>query len=49
MQPVSKQRIRKHVSTTELLLETVPSIRPVQSGYKEEIWGNQFSSELALS
>jgi hypothetical protein len=43
MQPVSTQRIRKHASTTtELLLETVFSIRPVQSVYKEENWGNQF-------
>jgi hypothetical protein len=41
---VALQRIGKHASTTiELLLETVFSIRPVQSGYKEENWGNQFS------
>jgi hypothetical protein len=38
MLPVSKQRIGKHASTTmELLLETVFSIRSVQSGYKEEV------------
>jgi hypothetical protein len=44
MQLVSKQRIGKHASTTiELLLETVVSIRSVQSGYKEENWSNQFS------
>jgi hypothetical protein len=39
MQPVSKQRIGKHASPTiELLLETVFSIRSVQSGYTEKIW-----------
>jgi hypothetical protein len=44
MQPVSKQRFGKHASTTtELLLETVFSIRSMQNGYKEEKWGNQFS------
>jgi hypothetical protein len=44
MQPVSKQRISKHVSATmELLLEMVLFIRSVQSSYKEENWGNQFS------
>jgi hypothetical protein len=44
MEPISKQRIGKHASTTtELLLETVFSFRTVQSGDKEENWGNQFS------
>jgi hypothetical protein len=43
MQPVPRQRIGKRASTTiELLLETVYSTRSVQSGYKEENWGNQF-------
>jgi hypothetical protein len=37
MQPVSKQRIGKDISTTiELLLETAFAIRSFQSGYKEE-------------
>jgi hypothetical protein len=37
MQPISKQLIGKHASTTiELLLETVISIRSVQSLYKNE-------------
>jgi hypothetical protein len=44
MEPVSKQRIGKHASTkTELFLETVFSIRFVQSDYKEKSWGSQFS------
>jgi hypothetical protein len=44
MQSVSMQRICKHASTTtELLLGTVFSTRSVQSGYKEENWGSQFS------
>jgi hypothetical protein len=41
VQPVSKQRIGKHSSTTiELLLEMVFSTRTVQNGYKEDNWGN---------
>jgi hypothetical protein len=41
MQPISKQQIGKHASTTtELLLETVFSIRSVKNGYKEDNWGN---------
>jgi hypothetical protein len=44
MQPTSKQQIGKHAPTTiELLLETVFSIRSMQSGYKEENSGNQLS------
>jgi hypothetical protein len=44
MQPISKQQIGKHAfATIEILLETVFSIRSVQSGYIEENWGNQFS------
>jgi hypothetical protein len=44
------QRISKHASTTkELLLETAFSIRSVQSGYKEENWGNHFSCQLKAS
>jgi hypothetical protein len=49
MQPVFKQRIGKHASTIkELLLETMFSIRPIQSGYKEENGGTQFSRGLAV-
>jgi hypothetical protein len=45
MQPVSKQLIGKHASTTiELLLETVFSIRSFQSGYKEDNWGSVVES-----
>jgi hypothetical protein len=47
MQPVSRQRIGKHVpaamnthATTELLLETVFSNRAVQRSYKEDNWSN---------
>jgi hypothetical protein len=37
MQPVFKQRMDKHASTTiELLLETMFSIQSVQNGYKED-------------
>jgi hypothetical protein len=44
MQPVSKQQIDKHAYTTiELLLETVLSILPMQSGYKDDKWGNPVS------
>jgi hypothetical protein len=44
MQPVSRQQIGKHApTTTEFLLETLFSTRSVQSGYKEENWGNQFN------
>jgi hypothetical protein len=44
MQPVSRQRISKHIpaetdtSTTELLLEMVFYTRSVQSDYKEDDW-----------
>jgi hypothetical protein len=45
MQPVSKQRIGKHVpaatnmhATIVLLLETVFSTRSVQMGYDEDNW-----------
>jgi hypothetical protein len=47
MQPVSRQRIDKHVpaainthTTIELLSETVFSTRSVQSGYKKDNWGD---------
>jgi hypothetical protein len=40
MQPVSKQHIGKQASATALLLETLVSIRPVQSGYKYDNWDN---------
>jgi hypothetical protein len=46
MQPVSRQRIGKHVPAVknahiiiELLLKTVFSTRLVQSDYKENNWG----------
>jgi hypothetical protein len=46
---VCKQRIGKYAPTTvSLLLEMVFSIRSVQSGYEEEIWGNQCSWGLAV-
>jgi hypothetical protein len=45
MQPVSRQRVGKHVPAAkstntiiELLLETVFSTRSVQIGYKEHSW-----------
>jgi hypothetical protein len=41
VQPVSKQRIGKHASTTiGLLSEMVLSIQSLQSGYEEDNWGN---------
>jgi hypothetical protein len=47
MQPVYRQQIGKHVPaamithiTIELLLETVFITRSVQSGYKEDNWGD---------
>jgi hypothetical protein len=47
MKPISKQWISKHAFTTvDLSSETVFSIQSVQSGYKEENWGNQFSWAL---
>jgi hypothetical protein len=53
MQPVSRQRIAKHVPaatntniTIELLLETVFSTRSVQYGYKEDNWGDPVSSSV---
>jgi hypothetical protein len=43
VQPVYKQRIGEYASTTiDLLLETVFSIRSMQSGYKEENLGNPY-------
>jgi hypothetical protein len=55
MQPISRQWIGKHVpaatntnTTTELLLETVLSIRHLQSGYKENNWGDPVSSQLGV-
>jgi hypothetical protein len=54
MQPVSRQRIGKHIpaatnihSTLELLLETVFSTRFMQRGYKGDNWGNPVSWELS--
>jgi hypothetical protein len=54
MQPVSRQRIGKHVpavtntnTTMELLLETVCSTRFVRSDYKEDSWGDPVSCELS--
>jgi hypothetical protein len=44
---VSEQRLGKHVS--EELLETVFSIRSVQSGYKENNWGNRVQSRVGSS
>jgi hypothetical protein len=50
MQPVSKQQISKHASTTiELLLETLFSIWSVQSGYKEDNWGNPVSNSKIVN
>jgi hypothetical protein len=50
MQPISGQQISKHVpaatnmhTTIELLLETVFSARSMQSGYKEDSWGEPVS------
>jgi hypothetical protein len=52
MQPVSRQRIGKHVptetdtnTTIELLLETVFSTRSLQRGYKEDNWGERMLHE----
>jgi hypothetical protein len=53
MQPISRQRIGKHVAATithatiELLLETVFSVQSVQRGYKEDNWGDPVSWELS--
>jgi hypothetical protein len=50
MQPVSRQPIGKQVpaamnkhATIQLLFETVFSARSVQSGYKEDNWGDPVS------
>jgi hypothetical protein len=50
MQPVSRQRIGKHVPAAtnthtiiELLLETVFSTRSVYNGYKGDNWGDMVS------
>jgi hypothetical protein len=41
MQLVSTQRIGKHNCTIiDLLLETVFPVRSMQSGYKEDNWGD---------
>jgi hypothetical protein len=55
MQPVSRQRIGRHVPAAmntqtiiELLLETVFSIQSVQSGYKEDNWGDPVSCHLLV-
>jgi hypothetical protein len=52
MQPVSRQRISKHVpvatnthATLEFLLETAFSTRSVQMGYKEDNWGDHFARD----
>jgi hypothetical protein len=54
MQPISRQRISKHVpaatimnTTLELLLETVFFTWPVQSGYKEDNFGDPVSWKSA--
>jgi hypothetical protein len=56
MQPISRQRIGKHVpiatntnKTMELMLETVFPTRSVQSGYKEDNWGSPVSIDWELS
>jgi hypothetical protein len=48
---VSRRQLGKHVpgatdnhTTTEVLLETVFSIRPIQRGYREKNWGIRVSS-----
>jgi hypothetical protein len=53
MQPVSRQRIGKHVlpttnthATTEFLLEMVFCTRSVQRGFKEDSWGEPLNSLL---
>jgi hypothetical protein len=55
MQPVSRQRIGKHVPavmntnmTIQLPLETVFSTSSVESGYKKENWGNPVSFQLSV-
>jgi hypothetical protein len=55
MQPVSRQQIGEHVpaatntnTTTELLLETVFSIRSVQSFYKEDNWGDPVCCQFQM-
>jgi hypothetical protein len=53
MQVISMQQIGKHVSTTlGLLLEMVFSIQLMQSGCKEDSWGNpvelRFGSSVEL-
>jgi hypothetical protein len=55
MQPVSRQRIGKHVpvatntnTTIKLLLETLFSTLSVQSGYKEDNWGDPVSCQLSV-
>jgi hypothetical protein len=56
MQPVSRQRIGKHIpaatktnTTIELLLETAFSTRSAQSGYKEENSGDPVSRQMTES
>jgi hypothetical protein len=54
MQPVSRQRIGKHVpaatnthTTIQLLLDTVFSTRSVQMGYNEDNWSDPAVSRKA--
>jgi hypothetical protein len=53
MQPVSRQRISKHVlvatntNIIELLFEMVFSTCSVQSGYKEDNWGDPVSCQCS--
>jgi hypothetical protein len=56
MQPVSRQRIGKHIpaatnthTTLELLLESVFSTRSVQSGYKDDNLGHPVSCQFTES
>jgi hypothetical protein len=49
MQPISRQRIRKHAYNNRALFKTMFSIRSVQSVYKEDNYGNPVSWGLAVS
>jgi hypothetical protein len=55
MQPNFRQRIGEHIpvatdtnTTIDLLLETVISTQSVQSGYKEDNWGDPVSCQLLV-
>jgi hypothetical protein len=55
MQPDSRQWIGEHIpvamdtnTTIDLLLEMVISTQSVQSGYKEDSWGDPFSCQLLV-